>query len=148
MARCRLDGLDLVESLDLFHPVIERNYSSLGRGSLRALQFGLCGIFHHIKNSVCASIRHRGATLNFTGGDLYCSAFRCWRRRHQAEAWGDDGHEVVAVIAEHYLTAAAKKQVDLLLAADTDPLTKHDVASEATWADTANRIQGTYHSPS
>jgi hypothetical protein len=44
-------------------------------------------------------------------------------------------HKVVALIAEHYLTPAARKQVDALLAADTDPLTQHDIASEATWAD-------------
>lgn len=54
---------------------------------------------------------------------------------HTAFAWGDDGHKVIALIAEHYLTPAAKKQVDALLASDTDPLTAHDVASEATWAD-------------
>ena len=52
-----------------------------------------------------------------------------------ALAWSDDGHGVVAPIAQHYLTPAAKKQVDAMLAADTDPLTKHDIASEATWAD-------------
>jgi S1/P1 Nuclease len=52
-----------------------------------------------------------------------------------ALAWGDDGHKVVALIAEHYLTPSAKKQVDSLLAADTDGLTAHDIASEATWAD-------------
>jgi hypothetical protein len=52
-----------------------------------------------------------------------------------ALAWGDDGHKVVALIAEHYLTPVAKKQVDAMLAADTDSLTQHDIASEATWAD-------------
>ncbi len=53
----------------------------------------------------------------------------------QAAAWGDDGHKVVALIAEHYLTPTAKGQVDAMLAADTDNLTAHDIASEATWAD-------------
>ena len=53
----------------------------------------------------------------------------------KASAWGDDGHKTVALIAEHYLTPGAKAQVDALLAADTDPLTQHDIASEATWAD-------------
>ncbi len=52
-----------------------------------------------------------------------------------ALAWGDDGHKVVALIADHYLTPAARKQVDAMLAADTDNLTAHDIASEATWAD-------------
>jgi hypothetical protein len=50
-------------------------------------------------------------------------------------AWGDDGHKAIALIAEHYLTPAAKRQVEALLAADTDNLTKHDIASAATWAD-------------
>jgi S1/P1 Nuclease len=54
---------------------------------------------------------------------------------HPAAAWGDNGHKTVALIAEHYLTPAAKKQVDAMLAADTDELTKHDIASAATWAD-------------
>jgi hypothetical protein len=68
---------------------------------------------------------------------------------NQAAAWGDDGHKVVALIAEHYLTPAAKKQVNALLAADTDPLTAHDIASEATWADRhrdANRGKDNYDS--
>ncbi len=52
-----------------------------------------------------------------------------------AMAWGDDGHKTVALVAEHYLVPAAKKQVDAILAADTDNLTQHDIASEATWAD-------------
>jgi hypothetical protein len=53
----------------------------------------------------------------------------------EARAWGDDGHKAVALIAEHYLTPATKRQVDALLAADTDDLTPHDIASAATWAD-------------
>jgi hypothetical protein len=53
----------------------------------------------------------------------------------RAAAWGDDGHKVVALIAQHYLTPTTKMQVDALLAADTDPLTQHDITSEATWAD-------------
>ena len=52
-----------------------------------------------------------------------------------AFAWGDDGHKVVALIAEHYLTPDVRNTVNALLAQDTDPLTPHDIASEATWAD-------------
>ena len=52
-----------------------------------------------------------------------------------AFAWGDDGHKVVALIAEHYLTPDVRNTVNALLAQDTDPLTQHDIASEATWAD-------------
>jgi len=52
-----------------------------------------------------------------------------------ALAWDDEGHKVVALIAEHYLSPLAKNKVSALLASDTDPLTAHDIASESTWAD-------------
>jgi len=52
-----------------------------------------------------------------------------------AFAWGDDGHKTVALIAQQCLTKPAKIAVDAMLAADTDDLTAHDFASEATWAD-------------
>jgi hypothetical protein len=53
----------------------------------------------------------------------------------RARAWSDDGHKTIALIAQHYLTPSAKTKVDAMLAADTDNLTKHDMASAATWAD-------------
>ncbi len=53
----------------------------------------------------------------------------------RARAWGDEGHEIVSLIARALLTPAIRKQVDALLALDEDPLTEHDIASEATWAD-------------
>jgi hypothetical protein len=53
---------------------------------------------------------------------------------HPALAWGDEGHEIIALIAEHYLDPTARAKVILLLAV-ADTLTEHDVASEATWAD-------------
>jgi hypothetical protein len=52
-----------------------------------------------------------------------------------AHAWGDEGHKVVALIAEHYLTPDVRDTVNALLAQDADELTQHDIASEATWAD-------------
>jgi hypothetical protein len=52
-----------------------------------------------------------------------------------ALAWGDDGHKVVALIAQSFLDADARKRVNALLAADTDSLTAHEIASAATWAD-------------
>jgi mono/diheme cytochrome c family protein len=52
-----------------------------------------------------------------------------------ALAWDDQGHEIVALIAEHYLSPAARDKVRALLQADTDNLTRHDIASAATWAD-------------
>ena len=50
-------------------------------------------------------------------------------------AWGDEGHEVVALIAYRHLTQVARGKVDALLQADTDTLTRPDIASRATWAD-------------
>src|SRR5215475_5415681 len=52
-----------------------------------------------------------------------------------AHAWGDDGHKVVALIAQSFLETDVRKRVNALLAADTDSLTPHDIASAATWAD-------------
>jgi hypothetical protein len=53
----------------------------------------------------------------------------------RAIAWGDEGHKVIALIAEHYLDPDVRAKVATLLSADTDTLTGHDIASEATWAD-------------
>jgi hypothetical protein len=58
---------------------------------------------------------------------------------HPAFAWGDEGHKIIALIAEHYLDPAARAKMAMLLSADTDTLTGHDIASEATWAATATR---------
>ena len=52
-----------------------------------------------------------------------------------ALAWGDEGHMVVGLIADHYLTANTRAQVETILAADSSGLTATDIASEATWAD-------------
>jgi hypothetical protein len=56
-------------------------------------------------------------------------------RSGAALAWGDEGHEVVGLIAQHYLTPAARQQVDALLAGDPDPLTPPNIADATTWAD-------------
>jgi hypothetical protein len=53
----------------------------------------------------------------------------------QAEAWGDRGHEIIALIAEQYLKPTTRAEVVAMLGADHDNLTAHDIASEATWAD-------------
>ena len=53
----------------------------------------------------------------------------------RAMAWGYEGHQVIADIARDLLTPAVRAKVDALLATDTDSLTAHDMASEATWAD-------------
>jgi hypothetical protein len=54
---------------------------------------------------------------------------------HRGLAWGDEGHEVVALIARYYLLPHVNSEISAMLAADTDELTRHDIASEATWAD-------------
>lgn len=60
---------------------------------------------------------------------LWCSAL-------PAYAWGDEGHEVVALIAVHYLDPGVKAKVDSVLAGDTTHLTPTtEIDQEATWAD-------------
>jgi hypothetical protein len=54
---------------------------------------------------------------------------------HRACAWGDDGHKAIALIAKSYLEASVKTKVEALLKTDSDDLTPHDLANEATWAD-------------
>jgi hypothetical protein len=51
-------------------------------------------------------------------------------------AWGDEGHEIVGLIAQHYLDPSVATKVNSMLAADTTGLTsnKH-IDMEATWAD-------------
>jgi hypothetical protein len=66
----------------------------------------------------------------------------------QARAWGDEGHAIVALIADHFLDPAVKARVGAMLAADTDSLTQHDIANEATWADKyreSDRRTGKWH---
>ncbi len=53
-----------------------------------------------------------------------------------AHAWGDEGHQIVALIAEHYLDTGVKLRVQQLLATDTSALVPDSsMASESTWAD-------------
>ncbi len=53
-----------------------------------------------------------------------------------ALAWGDEGHEIVALVARHYMRPEVTARVDAMLASDAgNALTAHDMASEATWAD-------------
>jgi hypothetical protein len=55
---------------------------------------------------------------------------------HPAHAFGDEGHQVIALIADHYLEPAVRTRVQALLDADTSGLTTDTgIASEATWAD-------------
>ena len=53
-----------------------------------------------------------------------------------AFAWGDKGHEIVGLIAQHYLDPAVATRVNSLLAGDVTGLTTNkNIDREATWAD-------------
>jgi len=52
-----------------------------------------------------------------------------------AFAWGDDGHQIVALVAAHYFEPGVRARIDALLKSDKTNLTKTDLAHEATWAD-------------
>jgi hypothetical protein len=50
--------------------------------------------------------------------------------------WGDEGHEIVGLIAEHYLRPEVRTRVIAILARDSSGLTRGtDIAAETTWAD-------------
>jgi hypothetical protein len=54
----------------------------------------------------------------------------------RALAWGDEGHEIVARIADHYLEPGVRTKVQSLLSGDRTRLTRDKgIAAEATWAD-------------
>jgi hypothetical protein len=56
-----------------------------------------------------------------------------------ALAWGDEGHEIVGLIAEHYLAPSVRQKVAAILAQDKSGLAATDtgdaIADETTWAD-------------
>ena len=63
-----------------------------------------------------------------------CATLMCWAG--PAHAWGDEGHEVIGLIAAHYLEPAVRSRVDSMLAADRTGLTSGtQIDQEATWAD-------------
>ena len=53
-------------------------------------------------------------------------------RSTHAFAWGDEGHEIIALVAEQYLEPLPRTKLVAMLAADKDNLTAHDIASEAS----------------
>ena len=53
-----------------------------------------------------------------------------------AYAWGDEGHEVIGLIADHYLDSAVRAKMNAILAGDKTGLTPStQIDQEATWAD-------------
>lgn len=59
-----------------------------------------------------------------------------WLVPPAALPWGDEGHEIIAHIAEHYLKPGVRDEVAAILATDRSGLTRDTgIAAEATWAD-------------
>lgn len=53
-----------------------------------------------------------------------------------AHAWGDEGHEIIGLIAWHFLDAPTRARAIALLEQDSSGLTEdRGIAAEATWAD-------------
>jgi len=52
-----------------------------------------------------------------------------------ALAWGNEGHEAIGLIAEHFLTDKARAEVLSLLAAPSDPPLPATIRDRTTWAD-------------
>jgi hypothetical protein len=52
-----------------------------------------------------------------------------------ARAWGDEGHEVIGLIAQYYLERAVRARALDLLREDDTGLVERDMAHESTWAD-------------
>ena len=52
-----------------------------------------------------------------------------------AFGWGDDGHRIIAAVAEQQLTPAVRAKVRAMLAGDITGLTGPSLADHATWAD-------------
>lgn len=50
-------------------------------------------------------------------------------------AWGREGHQIVALVAKHYLQPAVRTRVKTILAGDDSRLTKHDMLGASVWAD-------------
>jgi hypothetical protein len=62
-------------------------------------------------------------TLMLLGGVMPC------------RAWGDEGHMIIATVAQRFLEPGTQNQIDALLNSDSSGLTAPDFAHQATWAD-------------
>jgi hypothetical protein len=77
-------------------------------------------------------VRRRAATALLVGA---CALLLCLTTSPPARAWGDEGHEVIGLVAEHYLEPAVRARVLEMLRADDTGMVEHDMARESTWAD-------------
>jgi hypothetical protein len=64
-----------------------------------------------------------------------CAVLVCLTASRSARAWGDEGHEVIGLIAESSLTPAVRARVLELLREDDSGLVERDMTHESTWAD-------------
>jgi hypothetical protein len=77
-------------------------------------------------------VLRRAATALLVG---VCALPLCVTSSLPARAWGDEGHEVIGLIAEQYLKPAVRERVLEMLRADDTGLVERDMAHESTWAD-------------
>ena len=50
---------------------------------------------------------------------ILLSLFMVWAWPLQALAWGDEGHKVIGIIAEHFLEPTVRQKVDAITAASS-----------------------------
>jgi hypothetical protein len=84
------------------------------------------------------AVSHVEAILRRAGAVLLagaCAVLLCLTSSRAARAWGDEGHEVIGLIAEYYLEPAVRARVLELLREDDSGLVERDMAQESTWAD-------------
>lgn len=92
-------------------------------------------MIHESKRPAAAMARgpSAGAITTFLG--VLCALILCCITP-PAYSWGDEGHEVIGLIADHYLEPAVRSKVTAILAGDATHLTPTtQMDSEATWAD-------------
>jgi len=78
-----------------------------------------------------AVLRRVGITLLLSA----CAVLPCLTISRPARAWGDEGHEVIGLIAEYYLEPGVRARMLELLGEDDTGLVERDMAHESTWAD-------------
>jgi hypothetical protein len=78
------------------------------------------------------AILHRASTALLVGA---CAMLLCLTISRPARAWGDEGHEVIGLIAEHYVEPGVRARVLEMLRDDDTGLVEHDMPHESTWAD-------------
>ena len=66
---------------------------------------------------------------------LRCLLMLCCWVSTPAFAWGDAGHQIIALVADRYLLPQVRAQVASMLSHDTSGLVPTDLAHQATWAD-------------